>query len=261
MQIRLFTLFALLLVCVLPSLAQDTNVLSYGDYSFTYPSSMGPHISIKIYAGDPLDEEPPSSMMGWEAPHTQFELFNAQDWRPQFIMRFTRMDELEGYPEEEGTVAQISDLLENRPDLKVYEAGDFAGVDHDLPVIPGGGAVQILIARAEYVETENFAGIGYLTVYVQNDVPLTGDSFRYVFFGISKDNATYVWMETFLNTDLLPTSQNVEFDEASQVFYTDREAYLEQTIETLNVAPADDFTPSLDDIASVLDSIQVTSDQ
>jgi hypothetical protein len=259
MKTRVFALFTLLLMAILPSIAQDQNALKHialNNTSFSYPAVLGPHITITTYEGDPLDQPPPSEMMGWEAAYTQFELYGERTSRPHFWMRLVRTADLVGYPEEK-TFMALQELLKTHPDLKTYEAGARGGLTRLLPRPPGAGSVQIFIARAEYLETETFEGIGYVTAYVQDTFPFHSDLFQYDILGVSKDGSTYVWMRTFLHTDLFPEFSEIESDSASQEFYTDIDAYFQHSIETINAAPADAFTPSLDELAALVASLRI----
>ena len=258
MKSKVFILFTLLLMSILPVLAQDTNTrtVTINDYSFIYPDSLAANITITTYPGDPLDQPPPSELMGWEARYTQFELSNTDGYRPELILRLAQTADIVGYPEEQGTLAHLQQLLTDRPDLKTFEAGVTGGITNPLPTLPGGGSAQIIIARAEYVETDTFTGIAYLTVYVQDMFPVNKDSCRYVFIGVSKSQLTYVWMEVFLSTDLFPDASTISNSDREQ-FYLDPAANYVQSIEIVDAAPGSAFTPNLDDIDALIASIHV----
>jgi hypothetical protein len=260
MKTRLLMLFTLLLISILPSFAQDTTAhkVTFNNVSFVYPDAFAQNISITTYAGDPLDQPAPT-MAGLEPPYVRFELSNEGNYRPELSMEVIKSADLVGYPEET-TLTTLQTLLTQHPDLTLLESDLTSGAPSSLPARPLRGAAQILIARAQYIETDAFVGIRYLTVYAQDMYPINTDSFRYIFLGISKDGSTYVAMETFVRTDLFPDPSTITSDDLD-AFYPDPHANYQQGIATVDAAPANAFTPNLDDLDALIATIQVMPNQ
>jgi hypothetical protein len=247
-----------MLITILPSIAQDTTThrVSFNNYSFIYPDTLAENIRITTHAADPLDQ-PLLSQAGHQPKYAEFELYNEDNYRPELRMRFFQTADLVGYREED-TLANLQALLAEHPELKPLEQDSTAGNVKRLPAHPHSGAAQILTARAEYIETETFVGIRYLAVYGQDMYPINRDSFRYTFLGVSKDGSTYVMVETTLTTDLFPDPSTISSSDLD-AFYPDPHPNYQQATETVDAAPANAFTPNLDDMDALVATIQINA--
>jgi hypothetical protein len=245
---KLFFILLLALFTV-PALAQEetTHTASFDGVSFSFDDALATSVNIWGYPGDSVDVMPP------QVPHTLFTLYSG--WpMPQSTLESTaaiyvyRIAEFADFEEQSNRLAQLQDLIANRSDLTTTE--------NPLPFMPVYPAGQIIRARTQYVETPAVQGISYVTAYMQAQEPFTGASFVYTFQGVSTDGQVYVSLIAPLATDLFPAELSA-IDPAE--FQAQFETYLAESAVTLNDAAPDAFTPSLDSLTALVESIRFGS--
>lgn len=253
MKLR-YLLAAALLLFAVPASAQsaaqaaaqaDTegHSIFFDGFSFTFPSSVATSVNVtQLTADDLTDTFPPI------APHVQLLLYGegaGSDFpgeAPGAIRLFRTADFEDG---QNGVLDSVRALLNERPSLT-----EFIAPNMTLPFLPLYPAGQVVRARAQYVDNGFFSGISYVTAYQEAAEPLLGSQFVYTFQGVSIDGAYYVSAIFRLNTDLFPAELPSDFDYAE--FSSGLDQYLANTMDTLNAAAPDDFTPSLADLDSII---------
>lgn len=257
MKLR-FIVLLLVALFALPVLAQDSasHTISFDGFGFTYDSSVGTNVSITSIPGDPPDVE---QMGGPEVPHTVFALYSDKSV-PEFSapgeIRVYRSADLADNEIRAEQLEQLQTLLNDRPDLTPYMTADVTGAN-TLPSMPVFGAAQILRAQAKYIDTPSVSGIAFIAAYGQDVFPFTGNSFLYVFQGLSSDGAYYIAAQFQLNTTLFPAEVPADLD--IEAFSANYEQYLAETVDTLNNANPDDFTPSLTTLDALINSFTFDS--
>lgn len=241
------------LLLTLPAVTQEEAVpLAYDGFQMTFPAALADGLNLWNYPADALDAQYPG---GPQPAHTQFMFYTGTEAADHVFAAPTsvflyRLDALSAYEEHAAQAARLRALLEARPDLNEKMAYSFEE-DALLPYLPVTPAAQVIRARAQYVETPGFEGIAYLASFRLDVWPFTGRDFVYTFQGLSRDGRHYVSAQFWLNTELFPAEiVDLDYDAFSQNF----EAYMNETIATLNAAAPGDFTPSLDTLDAIIAS-------
>lgn len=249
MKYKLLVLvFALALIGILPTLAQETptHTVSYDGFGFSFNSALAANVNITSYAGDDSSLPPGAA----EVKHTAFTFYNAFPV-PESIfdsaggIRVYNTADFAGYTEVETRFQALQTLLTDKPDLAAYSTAD----SEWLPFIPVFPAGQTIRARAQYVETDAVKGISYLTAYQEAAEPLANNTVFFTFQGFSTDGAHYVTLIFKLDTTLFPAETPADFDYAT--FVDNLSTYLNESMAELNSASTDAFAPSL----STLDAL------
>ncbi len=254
MKIRnVLTLLLLALALALPAAAQeqDTLTVSTGNIRLTIDKAFATGVSFNLIPADPAEfgpgfAEPASLQIGFSNPPPGFA--------PESILtiRIYETANFAGYPEHERRLAQLQDLLANRPDIAEHMTYRENAADLALPYIPVYTHGQILSARAEYVEAPSFQGIRYVAAFSADVSPFNSNSFIYTVQGVTADGKYYVSAQSFIMTDLFP-AESGPIDLAE--FQANLPVYIEESIATLNAGAEEDFSPSLADVDAVMDSL------
>ncbi|MBK9746804.1 MAG: hypothetical protein IPO91_08460 [Chloroflexi bacterium] len=239
---------ALLLMGVLPAVAQDDVLVTftYGDFSFSYdPAIMGDVQAVEFEGDDPSAQLPG----GADAPYIEFLFTNDENTTAQSLfdvggIRLYRVEDTAPYIYMTPHINAINTLMSGRVALEQFMQTNPDANTYALPFLPIMPAAQVIRARVGLLNLDTVGGISYLTAYRQEASPFTGDEFLYTFQGLSTDNQYYVSAVFRLNTELFPTELPADFD--MDAFIEGLQDYFAQSIDTLNAATPDQFTPDLD---------------
>lgn len=247
MKSRILLLLVLVCAFVVGGAAAQDSSLSYDGISFTVPDGLATTLTIQNLPANPIEETP-------EGPQPAFTLFTlttgtGDDERQTATITVYAIGEAAAYPRVQEQIAALTDILANRPSMSEF------GGTNALPYLPIMPAVQVVRARADYADLAGINGISYVTAYAQDVSPFMSSSFRYTFQGITADGAAYVSAVFPLNTDLFPAMLPADFDFTA--FDADFENYITTSVETLNTATADDFSPSLTALDALIGSITI----
>ena len=141
-------------------------------------------------------------------------------------------------------------LLEDRPET----------VEGEIPVLADfGGAVQDLIAQVQYLDFNGGSGIRFITHYGTDESPITDYDTFYTFQGLTDDGKYYIAFYNPASTALLPGDQAAidALLEDPAAFKENYQTYLQETTDTLDQARSTDFTPSLSQLDTMLESLQI----
>lgn len=128
-----------------------------------------------------------------------------------------------------------------------------------IPGFPPVAAGQVFHAQNHYLKFKGGSGIRFVPSYAQDTGPLTGDRLSYTFFGLTDDNKYYVALTIPLTTSILQGNDQAMPDPNSADFGTLYPQYVSQTVDKLNNADPKDFSPSLDDLDRLAESIAIGS--
>ena len=128
----------------------------------------------------------------------------------------------------------------------------------EIPLIPIFNAAQVFRSQIKYLNFQNGQGIRFVTQYDQAIIPINNLEIFYTFQGLTSDGRYYiaailpVATSALPNTDQLSPEQMETFSTASGF-----EAYLGQVVQTLNGQPSTDFTPNLDRLDAMMQSLRI----
>lgn len=271
--------YAVLLSLLLaaPAVGQDTpgetTHISVNGFSFVFGPDIASHVNVVANPGDAPDARLPN---GATPPRREFLLYDDDSgpglYQSDHQILVFRVADFEPYRDVGSAVvyhqlAALEQLLREQPDLSTYE-GVWAEQEKRLPHLPILLIPQMLRARAAYLETDNLRGIRYLAVYpYDTGRPLLTNEFVYAFLALSKDGQWLVTgsfrvaPEGFFST--WPPENPDDLDafyarfggmDALEAVYDD---FVAEHLAPLNAAAQDSFTPSLDAIDALIESITI----
>lgn len=259
MRIQRLLIIAAFVLCVVPALAQEEgerHTLMYDGFGFSYDAALGANVNITHYAGDnPADSMPAGPDAAW----TQFTLYDDAPAPTNLFdggVRVYRIDDARSYMFHVQQINVLNYFVQEQIDLAQFEATTPNGNDLMLPFLPPVYAVQVMRARAAYVETDALRGIAYVSAFRQDVYPFRSGEFVYTFQGMSLDDRYYVSAVFPLETPLFPDEIAPDLD--YDAFIENLQPYFAESIATLNAADASDFTPPLDTLDALIDSISFT---
>jgi len=180
---------------------------------------------------------------------------------------------LDGYPVVQHyqkpiiSVYKLDEILKMTPDL-APEVDQFKALlqSQDLnpdqfPTIPITNAGQIFHAQVRYLNFANGQGVRFITQYAQAVGALNNEDAFYLFEGLSADGVYFVRAQLPINS----TSLGFSFDDfggatvdlSSSDAGAQYEAYLANTIATLNALPPDQFSPNLESLDNLIASLTI----
>jgi hypothetical protein len=153
-----------------------------------------------------------------------------------------------------GEIEGLRQLLAERPETA-------AGTLPFLPLL-AEGQTQLMHAQVEYLDFAGGSGVRYLTQYSnestegsQEEVaqPINNNQLIYTFQGLTEDGAYYIAALFPVNHPELPAADVA----APEEFADDYEGYLAGAVQQLDEAEPGSFTPSLDMLDELIQSIIV----
>ena len=160
------------------------------------------------------------------------------------------------------TVQELKELLTSRPASILRGAG--------IPILPTIPAGQLLDVQIQYLSFANGSGIRVLTQFAQDAGPIHNEGLVYIFQGLTDDQAHYISAflpvsaaylpDHVLDPSDIPPIDGVPYPQLSaQNFEADYSFYQNAASRKLNQTPAEEFTPSLDLLDDLIESIQIES--
>lgn len=128
-----------------------------------------------------------------------------------------------------------------------------------LPFLPTWNAAQVFRAQAKRLSFQDGNGIRYLALYAQDTIPVVNHFLFYTYQGLTADGAYYV-------SAILPVRSDMLEDDLQGSEFTccgpeeEYEAYLAEMRQMLNGLEADAFEPSLAELDTLLQSLQIVAD-
>lgn len=257
--VALLLLSMSLLLAVSANAQEDnTSTLTYEGITLNYDRIMGDSIAIIHYPGDPAESAAPGFS---DAAHIAFNMFNTYAVPESAFgggggVSVYRMSDLAAYNFLMAQVDALTILLAEKPDIAQGDSPVTSGMENALPFVPMLPHGQIIHARAEYIETEAVQGIGYITYSNADMSPFLSSTFTYTFQGITRDGQFYVAAGFPLETALFPEETPADFSMES--FQAEWPQYIADSIAVLDSAAAEDFTPSLSTIRSMIEGLEIS---
>ena len=134
--------------------------------------------------------------------------------------------------------------------------------DRDLPLVPWFNAAPLIAAQVEPIQFETGRGMRFLTEYTTEAAPVTNDGLVYQFQGITADKRFYVIGLLPLRSRMLADDYDAPIPDGGVPFpdldgVRQLNDYWAQITEMLDANHSADFSPSLDTLDSLVESIDV----
>ncbi len=128
----------------------------------------------------------------------------------------------------------------------------------ELPVLPLQNGTQAISAKLNKLPFQNGSGLRFITHYAQNSYPVLNGNILYTYQGLTNDGQYYISVWYPLSTASLPNT----YDESPMAsnpdeFSANFPTYIEETQQMLNGLPADSYTPSLEQLDAMVQSLGV----
>lgn len=191
---------------------------------------------------------PPSSNAVWWEPMPRYMLITLQGYpvanhlmQPQIFVYPVR--DLEVNETAAKTAADLQKLLQDQ------QAGKA------LPFLPLYNSTQMMHAQVSYLDFKNGKGVRYLTQFAQGIVPINNHELIYTYQGLTSDGNSYVAAVLPVNLASLPTDGKWNGQEPPTG--NDYRKYVDGVVSTLNLQPASTFTPDLNKLDKLIQSIEI----
>lgn len=132
-----------------------------------------------------------------------------------------------------------------------------AAITDPVPVLPLFNAQQVVHPQLKYLNFKNGQGVRVVTFYAQSPAPITNDGLFYTFQGMSADGKWYIIAFFPVRTDKLPDTFKDANITDTAAWMKGFSKYLKDTDTMLSGLPSDAFTPNLDSLDQLIESLQV----
>jgi hypothetical protein len=185
---------------------------------------------------------------------------------------------LNGYPAQNAHLASmiqvlpVADYVKISPvagqrvqALQALLAAKPAVPDQEIPLLPVYNAAQVFRAQVRYLGFSNGAGVRFVTMYAQGFLPATNQEVFYTYQGLTSDGAYWVsavlpvnaaWLAPDANSASNPPAGGIAFP--ANPDGTQLNTYYRAVTDKLNATPAGQFTPSLEALDAMMQSLRIT---
>lgn len=129
-----------------------------------------------------------------------------------------------------------------------------------LPVLPPPGAVNDVAVQIAYLDVPGLdaTGMRWVGRFSQDLSPVMNHQLRYIFQGLSADGQTLISASFPVTTALLPPSMETMTADEQAAFDADPQGFLEATASALSFLSPTDFSPSLDALDAMIQSMAIS---
>ena len=149
---------------------------------------------------------------------------------------------------------RVQDTLDSLKAILVAE-GQAIPTDGKVPFFPMFPANQVFHAQAKILHHQNGSGLRYLSMYSQAYLSVDNYSLFYTYQGLSSDGKTYVIAILPIKASTLKDKEGIPAD--TQAFIDNYAKYLTDVSAGLNTLTPEQFTPNLDEIDHLMESIRL----
>lgn len=130
-----------------------------------------------------------------------------------------------------------------------------------LPVLPPAPAVNDVAVQLAYFDVPGLdaTGMRWVGRFSQDLSPVMNFQLRYIFQGLSADGQTLISASFPITTALLPDSMETMTEDESAAFDADPAGFLEATASALSFLAPSDFSPSLDALDAMIQSLAIST--
>lgn len=227
----------------------DGQAITYGHVAFTFDDSLG-SVTVRTYP-----EEQPDPAGPYWLGNTEYLHFRFVDYP---VENFVYQPHLSVYPLQEWlALAEFIDEEYRALKLLLEEAPEDLGEVY-IPFLPIVNAGRVIQTQAKYLEFQNGRGYRFVTAYAQDVLALANDFTFYTFQGMTNDEQYWVSAIFPAAASILPDQvdyQDPDFD--YEAFVENYQAYKAEITEALNALPTDAFTPDLERLDALIESLSV----
>ena len=149
---------------------------------------------------------------------------------------------------------RVQDTLDSLKAILATE-GHPIPTDGKVPFFPMFPANQVFHAQAKILHHQNGSGLRYLSMYSQAYLSVDNYSLFYTYQGLSSDGKTYVIAILPIKASTLKDKEGIPAD--TQAFIDNYAKYLTDVSAGLNALTPEQFTPNLDEIDHLMESIRL----
>jgi putative hemolysin len=165
------------------------------------------------------------------------------------------------YPvaEFEASSAVAADAIAGLRDLLAAPPADPMAADYGpagIPFLPLFNAAQVFHTQVEFLDFQNGSGVRFLTQYDQAYLPINNNELFYTFQGLTDDGTYYVAAIFPVSNPGLPADSSGLNEDNYEAFIEGFQEYLGDIASNLNAQDAASFTPSLDSLDALVQSIR-----
>ena len=144
-------------------------------------------------------------------------------------------------------IADLTKMLHDKPQT----------FPDEIPVLPVFNSAQVFRAQTQYITFQNGEGIRFITNYAQAPIPILSGGIYYTFQGLTYDGKYYISLFVRLSQSDLPANYDEVVGGDDQAFFNGFDGYLSTTVQALNAADGSTFTPTLDQVDTLVNSLTV----
>jgi len=239
-----------------PDISQDDSISSVdvdGDKLQGVSVTFNETTFILTVGGSVEAETIPSNLEAypyWGLPeHDQFSVISypVENDIHEPVIHFFPVDIYRAASEEaDQMITDLEQLLRERP----------ADLGVDLPFLPAWNAGSLGTAKAAYLDFQSGSGLRYITQYGQNSWPFYNQGMFYTYQGLTADGRFYISAILPLTHKALDQYDNYQ---PPDNFYDIVDQLIRDQITVLNVELGNSFTPAIDELDAMMQSILVES--
>ena len=223
------------------------HATSFGGVTFTFDGALGSSAEGKTIPAQTGADVPP-----WELgpEYTQFliDQYPLDGTRLQAQVLVYPVDAyIQANPDVKPRIDELKQLLKDRPQEK--EKGS-------MPFLPFWNAGQVFHAQVKYLAGKGTQGVRYLTQFSQDVSPISNDRMFYTYQGLTDDGKYYISAILPVSSPLTPEVGDLTGSEYD-AFVNNYETYLAALRNAFNQTPANVFTPNLDLLDKMVQTIEV----
>lgn len=177
----------------------------------------------------------------WFSPNErQLYIFPIEKFQTVFQGEY--LDELNRH------IHTLQTLLSSRPQR----------IEEKILIFPTIEASQDLRVQVKYLDFSNGDGIRFIAHYGFEVAPFTNENLFYAFQGVTNNKRYYVAFYYPVSASVLPdTYKDTNIADDYEAFAERYETYRRETIETLEQLVSKSYTPILDQLDAMLESLQI----
>lgn len=229
-----------------PSPTPEPDV-NFNGISFSYDKSLSSGVETAVF---PASNNPEGAAFEIYPEYTQFK-FTGYVLQDKFFEPSIEVYPVDKYAKMSQPAAEIiaefRDLMTRKP-----------AAPEDIPHLPIWNAAQMLQAHVKYLKFQNGSGVRFLTQYAQSFVPINNHDLFYCFQGMTEDEGYFISITLPVNHPSLPPTYESVPNNDWDAFADQFPAYILEIEQKLSAQPEDSFTPNLNLLDQMVETILVS---